>query len=189
MRRFPSRLRRCGRGWNIRRAWDGERGQDENGITAVVVTPFLDDAGKQRERPLAIVPAFSVMLEPGTQVISTHNGASTTVTVGVTSNLAAILAGQCCGWSCRRDGDRSRRRLAVKFTQRGEKNRMSSSRYSLLRLQEGRATIRAVLDCPIRRSREIQRGIHAGDARRSGEFLLLPAGAAAGEHGRCAGAA
>ncbi len=52
-----------------------------------MVTPFLDDAGKQRSRPLAIVPAFSVILEPGTQVISTHNGSTSTVTVGVTSNV------------------------------------------------------------------------------------------------------
>ena len=64
-----------------------------NGITTAVVTPFLDDAGKQRTRPLAIVPAFSVMLEPGTQVISTHNGSTSTVAVGVTSNLTRDVQG------------------------------------------------------------------------------------------------
>ena len=62
-------------------------GKTRNGITSVVVAPFVDDAGKAAARPLAVVPAFSVMLEPGTQVISTHNGSSSTVTVGVTSNL------------------------------------------------------------------------------------------------------
>ena len=58
-----------------------------------MVTPFVDDAGKQRTRPLAIVPAFSVMLEPGTQVISTHNGSTSTVAVGVTSNLMRDVQG------------------------------------------------------------------------------------------------
>ena len=38
------------------------------------MTRFVDDAGTERARPLAVVPAFSVALEPGTQVISTHNG-------------------------------------------------------------------------------------------------------------------
>ncbi len=75
----------------------------ENRIAAVVVTPFVDEAGKEHSRPLAVVPAFSVVLEPGTQVISTHNGESSTVTVGVTSNLARFERGV-CGWNCRRDG-------------------------------------------------------------------------------------
>ena len=86
MRRFPSRLRHCAHALNMRLQAHGDAGT-RNGITTAVVTPFLDDAGKQRTRPLAIVPAFSVMLEPGTQVISTHNGSTSTVAVGVTSNL------------------------------------------------------------------------------------------------------
>ncbi len=56
----------------------------KNSIGATVVTEFVDEVGVERARPLAVVPAFSVALEPGTQVISTHNGASTTVAVGVT---------------------------------------------------------------------------------------------------------
>ena len=42
---------------------------------------------------MAVVPAFSVMLEPGTQVISTHNGSTSTVAVGVTSNLTRDVSG------------------------------------------------------------------------------------------------
>src|SRR5207245_5742057 len=96
----------------------GARGK--NGITAAVVAPFVDNAGKQRSRPLAVVPAFSVMLEPGTQVISTHNGANSTVTVGVTSN--AIHAAHAVLRLELPDGWRSEPgQRAVDFARRGEK--------------------------------------------------------------------
>jgi LmbE family N-acetylglucosaminyl deacetylase len=114
-----------------------------NGITAVVVTPFLDDTGQQHTRPLAIVPAFSVELEPGTQVISTHNGSTTTVTVGVTSNLMHEASGVLrlelpTGWRS------EPAQLDVKFTHRGEKQ---DSHFKVFPagLQEGRATLHAVL--------------------------------------------
>jgi len=115
-----------------------------NGISAVVVTPFLDDDGKLLTRPLAIVPEFSVELEPGTQVISTHNGSTTTVTVGVTSNLARIARGNLRlelpqGW--RSDPVES----AVDFNRRGEKQDFHFKVFPA-GLQEGRATVRAVLD-------------------------------------------
>ena len=115
-----------------------------NGITAVVVTPFLDDAGKQHARPLAIVPSFSVELEPGTQVISTHNGSSSTVTVGVTSNVAREIHGKLrlelpAGW--RSEPAQS----DASFTHRLEK-REFQFKISAAGLEEGRATVRAVLE-------------------------------------------
>ena len=115
-----------------------------NGIAAVVVTPFVDDAGKQRAQPLAIVPAFSVELEPGTQVISTHNGSTSAVTVGVSSNLARAVHGVLRlelpqGW--RSEPAQS----AVGFTRRGEKQDFQFKVFPA-GLQEGRATIRAVLE-------------------------------------------
>jgi LmbE family N-acetylglucosaminyl deacetylase len=115
-----------------------------NGITAVVATPFVDDAGKQRARPLAVVPAFSVMLEPGTQVISTHNGSNSTVTVGVTSNLTRSVNGVLRlelpeGWRC------EPAQSPAEFTRRGEKQEFQFHVFPS-GLQEGRATIRAVLD-------------------------------------------
>ncbi len=114
------------------------------GITAVVVTQFITDAGKQKARPLAIVPAFSVELEPGTQVISTHNGSTSTVTVGVTSNLSRELHG-----TLRLDlpdGWRSEpAQLAVSFKQRGEKQHFQFKVFPS-GLQEGRTTVRAVLE-------------------------------------------
>jgi LmbE family N-acetylglucosaminyl deacetylase len=117
-----------------------------NGINAVVVTPFLDDAGKQSARPLAVVPAFSVMLEPGTQVISTHNGSTKTVTVGVTGNVAGDRVKRSgelhlelpAGWRAEPE------QFALEFTRRGEKQERT---FKIIPagLQEGRATIRAVL--------------------------------------------
>jgi len=115
-----------------------------NGITVPVVTPFLDDAGKQRSRTLAMVPAFSVALEPGTQVISTHNGKTTTVTVGVTSDLTRAVRGDLRlelpdGW--RSEPAQS----AVNFSHRGEKQEIQFKVFPA-QLQPGRATIRAVLE-------------------------------------------
>jgi LmbE family N-acetylglucosaminyl deacetylase len=116
----------------------------KNGIDAVVVTPTLGDAGKTKARPLAIVPAFSVMLEPGTQVISTHNGSTSTVTVGVTSNRTNQADGVLRlelppGW--RSEPAQS----PVNFKSRGEKHDVPF-RVFTTDLQEGRTTVRAVLE-------------------------------------------
>jgi LmbE family N-acetylglucosaminyl deacetylase len=117
-----------------------------NGINAVVVMPFLDEAGKQKERPLAIVPALSVMLEPGTQVISTHNGSTSTVTVGVTANIVGDPAKRTSelhlelppGWRSEPE------HFNMEFTRRGEKQ---ERKFKVIpaALQPGRATIRAVV--------------------------------------------
>lgn len=121
----------------------------ENGITAVVMTPFLDEEGKQRSRPLAIVPAFSVMLEPATQVISTHNGSGSTVTVGVTGNLNGNPQGLKQPGELRLElpeGWRSEpAQFAVEFTRRGEKRDFQFKIFPA-GLQEGRAQVRAVLE-------------------------------------------
>lgn len=115
-----------------------------NGVTAAVVTPFTAHDGKPRSQPVAIVPDFSVMLEPGTQVISTHNGSKSTVTVGVTSNLDRKMHGQLRlelpqGW--RSEPAES----AVDFTHRGEKHDVDFKIFPA-NLQQSRATIRAVLN-------------------------------------------
>jgi hypothetical protein len=110
-----------------------------------VVTPFIDDSGKEAARPLAVVPAFSVALEPGTQVISTHNGSGSNVTVGVTSNINREAQGVLRlelppGW-------RSEPAQApASFARRGEKKDFQF-KVSPAGLQEGRATIRAVMEC------------------------------------------
>jgi LmbE family N-acetylglucosaminyl deacetylase len=114
------------------------------GIEATVVTKFIDDNGAERARPLAVVPAFSVALEPGTQVISTHNGAGTTVAVGVTGNLnheeqGALRLELPTGWRSEPD------QRSVKFTHRGEKQDFQFKVFPA-NLQEGRAKVRAVLE-------------------------------------------
>ncbi len=120
----------------------GERAK--GAIGATVVTTFEDDNGKERARPVAVVPAFSVALEPGTHVISTHNGASSTVTVGVTSNLNREMPGILRlelpqGWHS------EPAQLEVKFTRRGEKQDFHFSVFPA-GLQEGRDQVRATLD-------------------------------------------
>jgi len=115
-----------------------------NGISAVVVTPFLDEEGKKLERPLAIVPAFSVMLEPGTQVISTHNGSTSTVAVGVTGNLTREMRGVLrlelpAGWRS------EPAQFAVDFKKRGEKQDFEFKVFTT-GLKEGRTAVRAVLE-------------------------------------------
>jgi len=115
-----------------------------NGITSVVVTPFLDDEGKPETRPLAVVPAFSVMLEPGTQVIPTHNGSDSTVAVGVTSNIAYPTHGEL--QLELPDGWRSEpAQIAVNLAHRGEKRDFQFKVFPS-GLQEGRVMIRAVLE-------------------------------------------
>ncbi len=115
-----------------------------NGVTVPVVTPFTDDDGKERTRTLAVVPVFSVMLEPGTQVISTHNGSTSTVTVGVTCNLDRKIHGELRlelppGWRS------EPAQIAVDTARRGEKHELHF-KVVPAGLQVGRATIRAVLD-------------------------------------------
>lgn len=115
----------------------------KSSIQATVVTPFIDDAGKEEARPLPVVPAFSVALEPGTQLISTHNGSSSTVTVGVTSNLNGDSRGVLrlelpAGWRSEPSD------AAVELKQRGEKHDFHFTVFPA-GLQEGRAKLRATL--------------------------------------------
>jgi len=113
-------------------------------IGATVVSLFTDGAGTPRARPLAVVPAFSVALEPGSQVISTHNGASSAVKVGVTGNLNHETQG-----SLRLDlppGWRSQpEQFPVDLSHRDEKKDFQFQVFPA-NLQQSRAQIRAVLD-------------------------------------------
>jgi len=123
---------------------DAKEGRAVNAIAVPVVTPFVDESGKQRSRTLAVVPAFSVALEPGTQVISTHNGKTTTVTVGVTSDLTRAAKGDLrldlpAGWRS------EPAQHPVSFDHRGEKQEIQFKVFPA-DIQPGRATIRAVFE-------------------------------------------
>jgi hypothetical protein len=116
----------------------------KNGIGVTVVTRFVDEAGVERARPLAVVPAFSVALEPGTQVISTHNGSSSAVEVGVANNFSRKVTGVLrlelpAGWRS------EPAQFGVEFARRGEKKDFQFKVFPA-GLQEGRAKVRALME-------------------------------------------
>ncbi len=56
-------------------------------MSAICMVRYKDASGAIAERPLAVAPAFSVMLDPGEQVIPTADGPQSTVKVDVSGNL------------------------------------------------------------------------------------------------------
>jgi LmbE family N-acetylglucosaminyl deacetylase len=113
-------------------------------ISSPVVVPFVDDKGVERKRILAVVPAVSVMLEPGQQVIPTEGDAECRVRVGVSSNLSSTMKGMLrlevpAGWNV------EPAKLATEFHQRGEKQEFEFKVFPAS-LKEGRAEVRAVLE-------------------------------------------
>jgi LmbE family N-acetylglucosaminyl deacetylase len=113
-------------------------------ISSPVVVPFADDKGVERKRPLAVVPAFSVMLEPGQQVIRTEGDPACRVRVGVSSNLSRDVKGTLhlnvpAGWRVEPS------ELPVESHNRGEKQSFEFKVFPAS-LKEGRAEIRAVLE-------------------------------------------
>jgi len=58
-------------------------------MSAVCMVQYKDASGAIAERPLAVAPAFSVMIEPGWQVMPTEDGPQTSVKEEVSSNLNA----------------------------------------------------------------------------------------------------
>ena len=116
----------------------------ETEISSPVVAQFVDDKGVERSRTLAIVPAFSVMLEPGQQVIPTAGDGEKRVKVAVSSNLSGGIKGNLhlevpAGWGV------EPARLAMEFHRHGEKQEFEF-KISPTSLKEGRANIRAVFE-------------------------------------------
>jgi LmbE family N-acetylglucosaminyl deacetylase len=113
-------------------------------ISTAVLGTFVDDSGKSEFHPVAVLPNFSVMLDPGTQVISTHNGGKTTVTVAVTSDQTRAARGVLRlelppGWKS------EPAQLAVASKARGKKQEFQFA-VTPANLQQGRATLRGVLE-------------------------------------------
>lgn len=121
-------------------------------MSALVVVPFLDEKGVQQKRALAVVPGFSVRLDPGEQVIPMDGGSSTQVTVAVTSNFAGPKQG-----SLHLDVPASWRvqpaELPVAFRRRGESQEFEFKVFPVS-LKEGKAEVHAVLDSSGKRYRE-----------------------------------
>jgi LmbE family N-acetylglucosaminyl deacetylase len=116
----------------------------ETEIKSPVVVPFLDDQSMERRRTLAVVPAFSVMVEPGQQVIPTEDGRESRVKVGISTNLSVASNGSLhlevpTGWSV------EPAKLPMEFQRRGEKQEVEF-KIAPASLKEGRAKIRAVFE-------------------------------------------
>jgi LmbE family N-acetylglucosaminyl deacetylase len=113
-------------------------------IGASVRVPFVDTDGRERAPELAVAPVFSVMLEPGIQVIATTESTGKTVKVGVRSNTSGLTKGTLrlevpSGWKV------EPARLTVDFHQRGEKQDFE---FTILpdTMKERKAEVRAVLE-------------------------------------------
>jgi LmbE family N-acetylglucosaminyl deacetylase len=60
---------------------------------AIAMVKYKDENGAELERALAVAPAFSVMLEPGQQVIPTRGDLACKVKVAVSTNLSGDAGG------------------------------------------------------------------------------------------------
>jgi len=93
--------------------------------------------------PISVIPAFSVLLEPGEQVLPVSDGKETTVKVGVTSNSPGASRGTLrlelpAGWKSAPD------RLSVDLAKPGDKKDFQFKVFPAS-LKEEREQIRAVL--------------------------------------------
>jgi hypothetical protein len=112
-------------------------------ISAPVLVAFTDEKGAEQSRPLAVVPPFSVELEPGEQIVPIANGSERTVKVGVSSNLTGASSGSLrleapAGWRI------EPKEIPVELHQRSDKKHFV---FKVVpgSLKEGHAQIRAVL--------------------------------------------
>src|SRR5580704_9074498 len=111
---------------------------------AVVMVRYKEPSIGEAERALAVAPAFSVMLEPGAQVIPMHGDAVCAVKVAVSSNLTGATEGKLhveapAGWRAEPAN------VTLKFHALGEKQ---EAEFKVFHdgLTESRTQIRAVFD-------------------------------------------
>jgi LmbE family N-acetylglucosaminyl deacetylase len=113
-------------------------------VHAVAMVKYKDPSGAELERPVAVAPAFSIMLEPGQQVIPIRGDAACPVKVAVSTNLSKASEGTLqlevpAGW---RAEPASR---PLNFNARGEKR---ESEFTVFHdgMKEGPTEIRAVFE-------------------------------------------
>jgi len=115
----------------------------QSSIVVPVTVPYQDAAGQERDPTLAVGPAFSVMLNPSTQVVPLSD-ASCRVTVDVRSNVSGPASGTVelqlpSGWKS------EPAQAQAAFTHRGEDRQVSFNvRHS--GMSESREQIRAVFE-------------------------------------------
>jgi LmbE family N-acetylglucosaminyl deacetylase len=88
-------------------------------MSAVCMVRYKDASGAIAERPLAVAPAFSAMLDPGEQVIPTEDGPQSMVKVDVSSNLESKTL-QETHWAGDPEKDEGVLRVAVPESWRAE---------------------------------------------------------------------
>lgn len=113
-------------------------------LSVPLIADTRGEDGKPEKLEVAIVPPFSVALEPGEQVLPVTDGRETTVKVGVSSNLIGAPAGTLhldlpAGWRAEPDS------LKVSLPKRGDQQDFAFKIFPS-NLKEGRSEIRAVLD-------------------------------------------
>jgi LmbE family N-acetylglucosaminyl deacetylase len=111
---------------------------------AVAMVKYKDPNGTELERALAVAPAFSIMLEPGQQVIPTRGDPACQVKVAVSANLSSASEGTLhlevpTGWRAEPAN------LRLQFSARGEKR---ESEFTVFhnRMKEGTTEIRAIFE-------------------------------------------
>lgn len=126
-------------------------------LSAVCMVQYREASGAIAERPLAVAPAFSVLLDPSEQVIRTEDGPQPRVKVDVSSNLDSKTL-QETHWAANPEKDEGVLRVEVpenwrvepaekpiEFHERGERR---SADFKVIpgNRTEGRKEIRAALE-------------------------------------------
>ena len=111
---------------------------------ATWMVKYKDANGNIAERPPAIVPQFSVALEPGEQVVPVSDGKELTVRVGVSSSAAGAPTGT-LRLELPADWKSEPRELPVHLLKGGDKKDFEFKLFPIS-LKEGRTEVRAVLD-------------------------------------------
>ncbi len=111
---------------------------------AVCMVRYKDSAGVVSERPLAIAPAFSVLLDSGEQVVPASDGKELTARVGVSSSAAGAPDGSLrlelpAGWKS------EPRQLSVHLPNGGDRKDFVFKLFPAS-LKEERTEVRAVLE-------------------------------------------
>jgi LmbE family N-acetylglucosaminyl deacetylase len=117
---------------------------EDGGTSAAWMVRYKDEQGNVVEMPLAVVPQFSVTLEPGEQVVSVNDGKELTVRVGVRASADGTPDGTLrleppAGWKSEPS------ELPVHLPKAGDKKDFNFKLFPG-GLVEGRTEIRAVLE-------------------------------------------